>query len=428
MKIGLQTWGSEGDIRPFTSLSAALKLAGHDVTLVVTDNAGRDYSGIANRYGFNLKALPGPIISDKHEAAKVWQSIIDAGNPIKQAEMIMTYGFDPVIESMYEAAKELCAESELVVGHFFVFPLRVAAEKGKVPMATVNIVHNCIPSNYICPPGLPDLGKWFYPLGWKLVRMMIGKIFLPRVNALRTREGLAPNTDVMSQTWAAERLNLLAVSPTICNRPQDWDEKHHVCGFFNPPDEEGKEAWPGGLESFINAGSPPVYFTFGSMMLSDLTVIRKTLNIWQEAVKQVKCRAIMQVPWDDLSVFEIESNIFMVNRSPYAEVFPRCSAIVHHGGAGTTQSSLLAGKPSVVVAHMADQTFWGSELERLGVAGKLLQRKTFHPKKLAAILLQVISNPAMSCNAEALGKKMSDENGTLNALHIIEEYFISQSL
>jgi len=47
MKIGLHTWGSEGDIRPFTSLATGLKLAGHDVTLVVTDNAGRDYSEMA---------------------------------------------------------------------------------------------------------------------------------------------------------------------------------------------------------------------------------------------------------------------------------------------------------------------------------------------------------------------------------------------
>jgi len=426
MKIGLQTWGSEGDIRPFTSLASGLKLAGHDVTLVVTDNAGRDYSGIANRYGFSLKALPWPMILDQQEAAKLWQEIIDAGNPIKQAEMIMTYGFDPVMESMYEAAKELCAENELVIGHFFVFPLCVAAEKAKVPMATVNIVHNCIPSNNICPPGLPDLGKWFYPLGWKLVRTMISKKFLPRVNALRTREGLAPNTDVMSQTWAAKRLNLLAVSPTICDRPQDWDERHHVCGFFNPPHEKGKEAWPDGLESFVNASSSPVYFTFGSMMLSDLKEIRKTLKIWQEAVKQLKCRAIMQVPWDDLSAIEVENNIFMVNRSPYAEVFPHCAVIVHHGGAGTTQSTLLAGKPSVVVAHMADQTFWGSELERLGVAGKLLQRKSLHPKNLAATLLQVISNPTMTSNAEALGKKMANENGTLNAVHCIEKYFNHQ--
>ena len=101
MKIGLQTWGSEGDIKPFTSLAAGLKLAGHDVTLVVTDNAGRDYSELANRYGYTLKALPGPIIPNQEEAAKIWQAIIDVGKPIKQAEMIMTHGFDPVMESMY---------------------------------------------------------------------------------------------------------------------------------------------------------------------------------------------------------------------------------------------------------------------------------------------------------------------------------------
>ena len=201
MKIGLQAWGSEGDIRPFTALAAGLTTAGHDVTLVVTDNAGRDYSGLAQRYGYKFKSLPSPNIPNQDEAAKIWQAIIDVGNPIKQAEMIMTYGFDPVMESMYSAAKELCTENDLVIGHFFVFPLRVAAEKAKVPMATVNIVHNCLPSRFICPPGLPDFGKWFYPLGWRLVRTMINRIFLPRVNKLRSREGLIPDTDVMNQTW-----------------------------------------------------------------------------------------------------------------------------------------------------------------------------------------------------------------------------------
>jgi UDP:flavonoid glycosyltransferase YjiC (YdhE family) len=54
MKIGLQAWGSEGDIRPFTALAAGLTKAGHDVTLVVTDNAGRDYSGLAQRFGYGV--------------------------------------------------------------------------------------------------------------------------------------------------------------------------------------------------------------------------------------------------------------------------------------------------------------------------------------------------------------------------------------
>ena len=52
MKIGLQTWGSEGDIRPFTALAAGLVDAGHEVTLAVTDNIGRDYSGVAEEVWF----------------------------------------------------------------------------------------------------------------------------------------------------------------------------------------------------------------------------------------------------------------------------------------------------------------------------------------------------------------------------------------
>lgn len=424
MKIGLQAWGSEGDITPFTSLAAGLALAGHAVTLVVTDNAGRDYSELSNRYGYALKACPGPNISNQREASKFWKAIIDARNPIKQAEMIMIHGFDPVMESMYSAAKELCSENELVIGHFFVFPLRVAAELAKVPIATVNVVHNCIPSRFICPPGYPDLGSWFYPLGWKSARILINRIFLPRVNRLRSREGLVQDTDVMTQTWASERLNLITVSPSICDRPKDWDDRHQVCGFLNPPQENLKKVWPEGLDAFVAAGSPPVYFTFGSMLLSDLEVIQKTLSVWQKAIEMLGCRAIVQVPWDDLSVFETNPEVFIVNRSPYAEVFPRCAAIVHHGGAGTSQSSLLAGKPSVVVAHMADQTFWGTELKRLGVAGKTLQRRTMTPKKLAKGIAFVLNDSTMPSTASVIGQDMAKEDGVMNAIRLIERIFM----
>jgi len=425
MKIGLQSWGSEGDIRIFTSLAAGLSRAGHKVTLVITDNAGRDYSDIADRYGFALKALPGPPGFGPRELAKLWKSIIDAGNPLRQIDIILSSGFDPVTESMYEAARELCAENELVVGHFFVFPLAVAAEKARVPMATVNIVHNCIPSRFICPPGLPDLGRWFYPLGWKLVGKIINRIFLPRVNNLRIREGLKPRTDVMSASWASKRLNLLAVSPTICHRPSDWEKQHHVCGFFNLPNEKSSDEWPMGLKEFIDKGTPPVYFTFGSMMIPDESETQKLMNIWQDAISRVNCRAIIQIS-ADIKIDPLSNdNIFYVSRSPYATVFPRCAAVVHHGGAGTTQSSLLAGRPSVVVAHIADQIFWGSELRRLGVAGKTLQRKSLTYKSLADAIIYVLSRPELTVNAEALGKKIAKEDGVSTAVRIIEQHFVN---
>ena len=151
MKIGLQAWGSEGDIHPFTTLSAGLVERGHDVTLVVTDNVGRDYSDAARRFGFKLIAVPNPVIASNEEAVRVWREIIELGNPIRQAEVVMRYGFDPVAALMYEAARDLCADNDVVVGHFFAYPLQVAAQKEGRPSATVNIVHNCLPSSSICP-------------------------------------------------------------------------------------------------------------------------------------------------------------------------------------------------------------------------------------------------------------------------------------
>jgi sterol 3beta-glucosyltransferase len=424
MKIGMQAWGSEGDIRPFTALAAGLVSSGHEVTLTVTDNEGRDYSSLARRYGFLLKSVPLPMTVHPEEAALIWQRIISVGNPIKQAEMIMTYGFDPVMEDMYAAACDLCVGKDLVIGHFFVFPLRVAASKAIVPIATVNIVHNCIPSAYTSPPGLPDFGKWFYPLGWKLVRKMINRIFLPRVNALRIREGLSPDKDVMEETWSAERLNMIAVSPRICEPRRDWSSRHQVCGFLNLPEEDDIiEPLPEGLDTFLAAGSAPIYITFGSMMPQNLNYIQETILLWTKAIKQVGCRAIVQIPWDDLSLFETDSQIFKLKRSPYRIVFPRCSAIVHHGGSGTTQSSLLAGKPSVVVAHMADQFFWGAELKRLGVAGKTLLRKSLSEKKLAREIAYVLSQTTMNETAISIGKTIGKENGVRNAVSLIEKTF-----
>jgi len=422
MRIGLQAWGSEGDIQPFTALAAGLVKAGHEVTLVVTDNIGRDYSGLASCFGYRLIPVPNPQIPSKEDVEKVWRQIIELGNPIQQAELVMRHGFDPVMEPMYAAAQDLCAASDAVVGHFFVYPLRVAAEKRGVPVATLNIVHNCLPSARVCPPGFPDLGTWSYPLGWRLVRMMVNRIFLPRVNALRVREGLRPDTDVMTQTWAADRLNLIAVSPQICQAPPDWEVRHRVCGFLNPPAALVTDDLPMDLDEFLSPGNPPVYFTFGSMMPISFEYIRETVAIWTEAICRLRCRAIIQIPWDDMSVFDNDDRWFKVKRAPYNKVFPRCSMVVHHGGAGTTQSALLAGRPSIVVAHVSDQFFWGAELERLGVAGKTLKRKGLNARKLAAGVAQVMASPNMVSGSTALGRRMAEENGVATAIDLIERH------
>ena len=423
MKIGLQAWGSEGDIPPFTALAAGLVKSGHTVTMVVTDNIGRDYSELARRFGYRLVSVTNPEIPSVEAADRVWRQIIELGNPIKQAELVMKYGFDPVVKPMYAAAEMLCQENDVVIGHFFVYPLRVAAEKAGVPMATVNIVHNCIPSSWIRPPGIPNLGRWSYGIGWRLVRTMVNRIFLPRVNSLRNREGLPSDTDVMTQTWASNRLNLLAVSPQFCETPSDWDSRHHVCGFLNPPANLMSDDVPAGLDDFLSAASPPIYMTFGSMLINDQDYLSEVAEIWEQAAGRAGCRAILQLPWGHFPSISANPNLLLVRRSPYKKVFPRCAMVIHHGGAGTTQSTLLAGRPSIIVAHVSDQFFWGSELERLGVGGKTLHRKGLNSKQLSKGIRRVLGCPEMERRARSLGNRISNEDGVAKAIQLIEKTF-----
>jgi UDP:flavonoid glycosyltransferase YjiC (YdhE family) len=69
---------------------------------------------------------------------------------------------------------------------------------------------------------------------------------------------------------------------------------------------------------------------------------------------------------------------------------------------------------------MADQFFWGAELERLGAAGRTQTRKGLTPEKLAKSIEQVVASPDMSKRAKAIGAIMAKENGVDAAVHLIE--------
>ncbi len=409
---------------PLTALAAGLVEAGHKVTLAIAGNITVDYGDIAKRNHYRLVVIPSGEASGE-QIEQRWRYIINLGNPIRQAAVLMKHGFDPFMEAMYSAAKALCAENDLVIGHYFVFPLKVAAEKAGVPFATVSVAYNCIPSASIRPPALRQFGKWSYPLGWRLAQKAVNRIMLPRVNALRIREGLRPDFDAMTQSWSAERLNLIAVSRHICKAPTDWDARHHVCGFLTPRPGtkiDTVPVVPVGLDEFLAKGEPPVYLTFGSMMPGSFRYIQETASIWIEAVRRAGCRAIIQLPWDDLSRFQTDDRFLKVRRAIYSEVFPRCSMVVHHGGAGTTQAAILAGRPSIIAAHVSDQFFWGDELERLGVAGRTLKRKGFNSTELAQGIAHVLADRGMAERTDSVGRLMKQEDGIRTAIGLIEKH------
>ena len=66
-------------------------------------------------------------------------------------------------------------------------------------------------------------------------------------------------------------------SPTLVPKPNDWDEHCDVVGFFHSKGDPNakKPRWAkdrAKIESFLNAGEPPIFFGFGSCTLSKTTI------------------------------------------------------------------------------------------------------------------------------------------------------------
>ena len=69
----------------------------------------------------------------------------------------------------------------------------------------------------------------------------------------------------------------------------------------------------------------------------------------------------------------------------HAWLFPRCSVVVHHGGAGTVHTALLAGTPQVIVPHIFDQFSWAERLHYKGLCGPpLASAKVVTPEAIRA--------------------------------------------
>ena len=104
-------------------------------------------------------------------------------------------------------------------------------------------------------------------------------------------------------------------------------------------------------------------------------------------------------------------SVLFIETPPHNWLFPQVSAVVHHGGCGTTAAGLLAGMPSIICPFFGDQPFWGRQVERIGVWPSPIPQKRFTVERLCHAI-----DVVMRQNAAALGNRLQKENGVSNAV------------
>jgi sterol 3beta-glucosyltransferase len=419
VRIGLQTWGSEGDIRPFVALAHGLTKRGHSVELVYTEIADRRYEALAATLGFTARGVGMPVIKDPAKVHEFGRMAVEVRNPLTQGQVIVKHFFNPCVDAIYEAAVDLCTRSDLIVGHFFLYPVRAAAEKAGVPEISVTFAHTLIPSRTIHPVNTPRLGEWGNVLAWQVVRLGLRATIGRDINRFRARLGLPPINDIIRDAWTSHRLNLVTVNPSVFPAPPDWPAWNQVCGFLSLPETIHEQIAPQ-LEAFLATGPPPVFIGFGSLMPTDAEMLAETVALLHDAAQRAGGRTIIQSNATvDPSLLDNHDIIF-VSRTPHRAVFHRCAAIVHHAGAGTTQTVLESGVPSVPVPHVSDQFSFADELERLGVASRGIPRRSLTAARLAQRIKEVMGNPQLAENAAVLRDRMKGHDGVATAVKLIE--------
>lgn len=427
MKIGIQTWGSEGDIRPYLSLAIGLKQAGFDVKLVITSCENKSYESFAQKFGFEISSCAQQTIIEQMKGVDAKKDLFDKinrrHNPVSQLKVIFDYLFYPAVDEIHAAAIKLCEESDLIIAHPMLYPLQTECEKRGIRYIVIQPNHMGVKSKFIAPAIFPNICKWTNLLGWKVVELTINLLMGRKINSFRVAQQLQPAKSIRRDVWNSKLMNIIAVSKVFCARYPDSDPIDKVCGFLPLPEEGGVDDLDKEVAEFIDAGEPPLFFTFGTMFNIDNLdeTVFQAVNIFIETVKQLNCRAIIQAPWQQIKIDPGTELILPVESLPHRLVFPHCSVVIHHGGAGTTQMATLCGCPSIVVEHLVDQRFWGNELKRIGVCPAVIDRRKLNSKKLLKAIKQIQENPKYKEDAVKASQIMQSEGGVDNVVKAIEE-------
>lgn len=419
MRFGIQSWGSEGDNRPLLALAAGLASAGHEVNLVISSIEGRDYSDYAAKGGFMLKQTASLEYSSE-ELESLGKQAIAYRNSLSQFRFVLDHLFNPLLENIWSESRRLCEISDAVIGHFVVYPLSITAESKGIPHITVTTTPSIIPSASLRHPGIPWMGKWMNSLIWKAGSMLISRILRDDVSRIRKSEGLSFRRNSFSSMTESRLLNLVQASPQLVSPAPDWGNHNRLCGYLQLSGDSVIDPLPERVEEFLEAGPPPLYITFGSMMFFE-PFKSKTIEIALSAARDTGFRTIIQYGNGAPPDITSGNDTLFVGRTTHELVFPRCSGIVHHGGAGTSHSAAISGVPSIVVMFGVDQFYWGSLLVEKGIAASAIPRRKLTRRKLAEAMQKLKDNPGFSDNSAMIGRGMRTEDGVRRAVEMIEE-------
>ena len=353
MRVMLSTIGSRGDVQPLVALASHLRGLGHEARVCVPPDFREWIEGLG------IPVIPiGPEVR-KFAASRPMatpQAPPTAEQRRQMAEATVAAQFETI-----GAAAQDC--DVIVAATALQIAARSVAEKMGIPYIFAAYSPTVLPSSHHAPPPLPPLAGQAPAATndnrelWAQDAARFHDLFGAALNAHRASLGLAPVSDARSH-MVGDR-PWLAADPTLGPWPDSAEGGVFQTGAWILADERPLSEE---LNRFLDSGEPPIYFGFGSSRAPQTAG-----PVMLQAARALGRRAIVSRGWFDLTLVENDADCLSIGEVNVLALFSRVAAVVHHGGAGTTTATALAGAPQVVIPDRYDQHYWAQRVRALGL-------------------------------------------------------------
>ncbi|MCP4998254.1 MAG: glycosyltransferase family 1 protein [Hyphomicrobiales bacterium] len=411
MRIALITLGTRGDVQPFIALGKSLKARGHDVVVGAPD----DFQTWIEGHGLAYRSIG----VDMHAFFQSPEGRKVLGGNVFAMARIWSKTIVPLTRRSLDAIWKTARDAQVIVYH----PKTVGA--ADVGEATGAALFHVAPFPMFPTTAFPlfvfsgNYGSRLNRASYKLLRLP-RLFFLPTVNRWRKDVlGLRKLSPFQAESEAKTDPagQLCAVSPTVVpGYPASELEHIQTTGYWFL--DEGQDWLPDpALSAFLEDGGPPIYIGFGSMTIGDPSALAQVIV---DGVCRAGVRAILATGWGAVADIDVPETIHVIKGAPHAALFRHVSAVVHHGGAGTTAAGLRAGLPTLICPLAVDQPFWGRRVFSLGCGPKPQPIKRLHRRRFAEGLIELVGTESYRLCAHEVASAIAKEDGVERAVAIIE--------
>lgn len=415
MHLIIATTGTRGNVQPYVAIGKELSRRGYRVTVATNE----DYRTLVEANSLAFRSVCGSY-RELFSSPDALRWIQTSGNPIRFARGFRRL-FEPVAEQWINDFDEALDDADAVIVNAVAIAALSALEPRKIPRVIL-FTAPAVPSGHLGMtdlPMVPLLTSWAERSISKIVfdqAWSVGKAAQAR---FLTKHHLSPPAQPLWRENIRRGIGHLHLfSETIVPRPSDWPACAEVTGFCFL---DSSRQWQPSSEliDFISVGSPPIYVTYGTQSSIDPDIL---FDITRNALRSARQRAVIGIDKNKIKGAENTDDILCINDVPYDWLFPKMSAIVHYGGAGTASAVARAGRPSIVIPFFSDQNFWARRFARLGLSPPPLPKQQLNSTRLSSEIVSLLAKPSYARKASEIGQLIRSEDGVCRAADRIEHY------